>query len=134
MNTVPLLQETPLNYTLLFQQLLKLSVPSTAIWLLWFVFGFHLWLNIVAELMCFADRTFYEDWWNSRTLGEYWRLWNKPIHNWIVRHIFIPMKNKSGSTMIAMTTSFLVSALYHEWIIGGACHVLTFVSLAAMLL
>jgi diacylglycerol O-acyltransferase-1 len=132
MNTMPLLKETPLNYTLVFERLLKLSVPSTCIWLLWFVFGFHLWLNIVAEVMCFADRTFYEDWWNSHTMGDYWRLWNKPIHNWFVRHFFIPMKSWSGSTIFSMTYTFFVSAILHEWLIGGACHVLTIVSVLAM--
>jgi diacylglycerol O-acyltransferase-1 len=33
-------------------------------------------LNIVAELMCFGDREFYKDWWNAKTVEEYWRMWN----------------------------------------------------------
>lgn len=32
---------------------------------------FHLWLNIIAEVLRFGDRTFYKDWWNAESLGVY---------------------------------------------------------------
>jgi diacylglycerol O-acyltransferase-1 len=33
------------------------------VWLLGFYSLFHLWLNILAELLKFGDREFYKDWW-----------------------------------------------------------------------
>ena len=59
-------------------------------WLLGFYCFFHLWLNIVAELLHFADRKFYGDWWNATSLAQFWRNWNLPVHHWIAVHVFKP--------------------------------------------
>ena len=40
----------------LFENLLKLSIPNTYVWLASFYFFFHLWLNLLAELTRFGDR------------------------------------------------------------------------------
>lgn len=71
----------------IFLRLLKLSIPSTYVWLLSFYIYFHLWLNFLAEVTRFGDREFYKDWWNSRTIESYWRLWNLPVHHWMLRHL-----------------------------------------------
>lgn len=71
----------------IFMRLLKLSIPSTYVWLLGFYLYFHLWLNLLAELTRFGDREFYRDWWNARTVEIYWRLWNLPVHSWMLRHL-----------------------------------------------
>jgi diacylglycerol O-acyltransferase-1 len=42
-----------------FHKLLKLAIPSTYVWLLLFYSSFHLFLNITAEVLKFADREFY---------------------------------------------------------------------------
>lgn len=54
------------------ERLLKLSIPNTYVWLLGFYFFFHLWLNFLAEITRFGDRLFYKEWWNARTIDEYW--------------------------------------------------------------
>jgi len=38
-----------------------------------------------AQVLRFGDRVFYKDWWNATTFEEYWRLWNLPVHYWMVR-------------------------------------------------
>ena len=48
---------------------LRLSIASTYTWLLVFYLYFHLFLNLLAELLRFGDRVFYRDWWNSCTYG-----------------------------------------------------------------
>lgn len=45
------------------------QIPNLYIWLLMFYCFFHLWLNILAELLRFGDRAFYKDWWNAESLG-----------------------------------------------------------------
>uniref|UniRef100_A0A2P2M8M3 O-acyltransferase n=2 Tax=Rhizophora mucronata TaxID=61149 RepID=A0A2P2M8M3_RHIMU len=95
----PLVQNSqhPLKGNLLYaiERVLKLSVPNLYVWLCMFYCFFHLWLNILAELLRFGDREFYRDWWNARTVDEYWRLWNMPVHKWMVRHIYFPcIRNK----------------------------------------
>ncbi|XP_062091063.1 diacylglycerol O-acyltransferase 1B isoform X2 [Humulus lupulus] len=86
----------PLKGDLLYaiERILKLSVPNLYVWLCMFYCFFHLWLNILAELLRFGDREFYKDWWNAKTVEEYWRMWNMPVHKWMVRHIYLPCLNK----------------------------------------
>ncbi|KAK3438871.1 hypothetical protein EUGRSUZ_C03419 [Eucalyptus grandis] len=90
----PIVQNSqhPLKGNLLYaiERILKLSVPNLYVWLCMFYCFFHLWLNILAELLRFGDREFYKDWWNAKTVDEYWRLWNMPVHKWMIRHIYLP--------------------------------------------
>ncbi|KAH9564369.1 hypothetical protein CY35_04G021900 [Sphagnum magellanicum] len=58
------------NSLLALERVLKLSIPTLYVWLCFFYCFFHLWLNIVAELMCFGDREFYKDWWNAKIVEE----------------------------------------------------------------
>lgn len=80
-----------MNLFELFEHLLKLSIPNTYVWLLSFYLFFHLWLNLLAELTRFGDRKFYGDWWNARSIDKYWRTWNLPVHNWLLRHMYYPL-------------------------------------------
>ncbi|KAF9680442.1 hypothetical protein SADUNF_Sadunf06G0121600 [Salix dunnii] len=70
----PIVQNSqhPLKGNLLYaiERVLKLSVPNLYVWLCMFYCFFHLWLNILAELLCFGDREFYKDWWNARNVEE----------------------------------------------------------------
>lgn len=100
------------------ERLLKLSIPSTYVWLLGFYWFFHLYLNLLAELTQFGDRQFYKDWWNSRTLDAYWRNWNIPVHLWVVRHMYYPLLRRGNSKATATFVTFLFSALLHEIIIS----------------
>jgi diacylglycerol O-acyltransferase-1 len=79
-----------LTLHLLAEYGLKLSLANTYCWLLVFYCYFHVYLNLSAELLRFGDRIFYKDWWNSSDVSSYWRLWNKPVHNWLVRHLYFP--------------------------------------------
>jgi hypothetical protein len=72
---------------------IRLAIPSISMWILGFYAFFHCTLNLLSELLRFADRRFYEDWWNAPTLEEFWRKWNRPVHEWMFRHIFL----ESGS-------------------------------------
>ena len=74
--------------TVVIERWLKLTVPSLYLWLLGFFALFHCWLNILAELTRFADRRFYDDWWNAISFKDYWQKWNLPVHKWILRHLY----------------------------------------------
>lgn len=75
------LEATGGTYTvpILAKYWLKLSIASTYTWLLVFYLYFHLYLNLLAELLRFGDRVFYKDWWNSCEASSFWRLWNMPV-------------------------------------------------------
>jgi len=72
-------------------------------------------LNLLAELTYFADRGFYADWWNSVSWDQFARDWNRPVHNFLLRHVYhssiSTMKvNKNTATLI----TFFLSACAHE--------------------
>ncbi|KAL6619885.1 hypothetical protein ACP70R_035024 [Stipagrostis hirtigluma subsp. patula] len=95
-NPIVVNSQHPLKGGLLdaIETVLKLSLPNVYLWLCMFYSFFHLWLNILAEILRFGDREFYRDWWNAKTIDEYWRKWNMPVHKWVVRHIYFPcMRN-----------------------------------------
>jgi hypothetical protein len=40
---------------------------------------------------CCCCRVFYKEWWNAATLADYWKLWNIPVHAWMLRTLYFPM-------------------------------------------
>ena len=36
------------------------------------------------------DMMYAQGWRNATTIGDYWRLWNMPVHK-LLRHVFAPM-------------------------------------------
>ncbi|GAM86530.1 hypothetical protein ANO11243_045440 [Dothideomycetidae sp. 11243] len=76
-------------------------------------------LNVLAEVTRFADRGFYGSWWNSSTWDMYARDWNRPVHNFLLKHVY----NSSISTFHLSKTSatfitFVLSALVHELVMA----------------
>lgn len=100
------------------ERILKLSIPCLCVWLLGFYAVFHALFNFTAELFYFGDRTFYLDWWNARNIGDYWRLWNIPVHHWLKRHVYKPLRARGFSPFFSQSIIFLISALSHEYIIA----------------
>ncbi|KAI1331251.1 diacylglycerol O-acyltransferase [Xylariaceae sp. FL0255] len=107
-----------LDMVSILERLLKLSTISLVIWLAGFFAVFQSALNALAEVMRFGDRAFYDDWWNSGGLGDYWRLWNKPVYQFMKRHIFSPLVGRGYSFASAGAIVFLVSAILHELLVG----------------
>ena len=94
-------------FDMLFPLLLEQLLAWYAIW--------ECLLNVLAELTRFADRGFYGDWWNSVSYAQYARDWNRPVHNFLLRHVYHSSisalrVSKSG----AMLITFLLSAVVHE--------------------
>ncbi|KAL0905971.1 hypothetical protein M5K25_024426 [Dendrobium thyrsiflorum] len=114
------------NFLNAIERVLRLSLPVLYVWLCMFYCFFHLWLNILGELLCFGDREFYKDWWNAKTIEEYWRMWNMPVHKWMVRHIYFPCIRNGLPKGAASVVSFFVSAVFHELCVGVPCHIFTF--------
>lgn len=72
-------------------------------------------LNCIAELTCFGDRYFYGDWWNCVSWDEFSRIWNVPVHKFLLRHVYHSSMsalqlNKNQATLM----TFFLSAIVHE--------------------
>eukprot|EP01128_Nolandella_sp_AFSM9_P012521 TRINITY_DN9360_c0_g1_i1.p1 TRINITY_DN9360_c0_g1~~TRINITY_DN9360_c0_g1_i1.p1 ORF type:complete len:462 (-),score=39.58 TRINITY_DN9360_c0_g1_i1:19-1350(-) len=107
---------SPFNFGRL---LIRLSIPVMAHWMFLFFAIFHLGLGMSATLLRFADQEFYHDWWNADNFSTWWRKWNRPVHKWMLRHVFQEFRARSGKggKPAATIVTFLVSAVLHEYII-----------------
>lgn len=98
---------------------LELIFPFAAEYLLtWYVIWEAI-LNLLGEVTCFADREFYNDWWNSVSWDQFARDWNRPVHNFLLRHVYhssisAMQVNKHTATLI----TFFLSACVHELVMA----------------
>lgn len=110
-----------------------MSVPAAYVWLALFYSIFHSATNLFAELSYFADRRFYGDWWNAGNLSAYWRKWNHPIHNFLMRHCYYPLRRRKVNKAWALFITFLISAIAHEYIVIGVFRVVNFLAFTLMI-
>ncbi|XP_071565847.1 sterol O-acyltransferase 1 [Temnothorax nylanderi] len=106
----------------LVKTIIESSLPGT----LYFITGqyllLHAWMNAWAEMLRFADRLFYKDWWNCTTYHRYYRTWNVVVHDWLYTYIYKDMYEivVPRNRTLSATTVFLVSAIVHEYILAFA--------------
>ncbi|KAH8754468.1 MBOAT, membrane-bound O-acyltransferase family-domain-containing protein [Hyaloscypha finlandica] len=106
----------------ILERLMKLSTISLVIWLAGFFALFQSFLNALAEVTKFGDREFYTDWWNSPSVGVYWRTWNKPVYQFMKRHVFSPLIGRGWSSGAASIAVFVFSGVLHELLVGIPTH------------
>uniref|UniRef100_A0A0K0E102 O-acyltransferase n=1 Tax=Strongyloides stercoralis TaxID=6248 RepID=A0A0K0E102_STRER len=107
-----------MNISKMTERVLKLAIPNLLLWLLMFYTIFHSFLNLIAEILRFADREFYRDFWNAESIGMFWRTWNIPVHRWCVRHCFIPLIELGYTKYVASIAVFVISAFFHEYLVS----------------
>ncbi|KAG7400698.1 Sterol O-acyltransferase 2 (Sterol-ester synthase 2) [Phytophthora boehmeriae] len=112
-NVMPRLEDSGTESPVL--SVVSLLLPFLACYLLiWFII-FECICNGLAEVTYLADRDFYSDWWNSTTFDEFARKWNKPVHEFLLRHVYLETRDcyhisKHNATVF----TFFVSAAFHE--------------------
>ena len=109
-------------WTSLLDRLLKwgqIMVDIVPSFILMYLLTFYLiWdaiLNCIAELTRFGDRYFYGDWWNCVNWGEFSRIWNIPVHKFLLRHVYHSSISAFQLTRGQATfMTFFLSAIFHE--------------------
>ncbi|KAF9099548.1 hypothetical protein BGX23_001189 [Mortierella sp. AD031] len=95
--------------------LVLLLIPFMMNYLMIFYIIFECICNAFAELSCFADRNFYEDWWNCVSFDEWARKWNKPVHHFLLRHVYdSSIESFHLSKSNAALATFFLSSCVHE--------------------
>ncbi|XP_056630075.1 diacylglycerol O-acyltransferase 1 [Diorhabda carinulata] len=107
-----------MDYTKATERLLKLAIPNHLAWLCMFYIMFHSWLNLLGEILHFADRSFYGDWWNCNNIDSFWRNWNLPVHRWALRHLYFPLIEMGYGKSLASLAVFFISAFFHEYMVS----------------
>eukprot|EP01056_Protomagalhaensia_sp_Gyna25_P004706 Protomagalhaensia_sp_Gyna_25__4705@NODE_452_length_3394_cov_64_037258_g347_i0_p1_GENE_NODE_452_length_3394_cov_64_037258_g347_i0NODE_452_length_3394_cov_64_037258_g347_i0_p1_ORF_typecomplete_len455_score36_25MBOAT/PF03062_19/12MBOAT/PF03062_19/6e36MBOAT_2/PF13813_6/2_7e03MBOAT_2/PF13813_6/6_8e03MBOAT_2/PF13813_6/0_00018_NODE_452_length_3394_cov_64_037258_g347_i0181382 len=98
----------------------RLIVPLVFILFLFFYMTFECICNLLAELSGYGDRRTYEDWWNCTTWDDLARKWNKPVHEFLLCHVYISSyRITKQSKFLASLVTFLFSALLHEAVLTG---------------
>ena len=94
---------------------LDMLPPFLLIYILTFFLIWDAILNTIAELSRFADRDFYGPWWSSADWAEYSRIWNRPVHKFLLRHVYhSSISSFNLSRYKAMLCTFVFSSLVHE--------------------
>ncbi|ORX39282.1 putative sterol O-acyltransferase [Kockovaella imperatae] len=114
-----ILPYTPRPDEPLFRSFINLALPMMVNYLLIFYIIFECVCAGFAELSYFADREFYQDWWNSTSWDQFSRKWNKPVHTFLLRHVYAStidgfQLSKTSATFV----TFLLSALCHELVMA----------------
>ncbi|XP_070596965.1 sterol O-acyltransferase 2-like isoform X2 [Erythrolamprus reginae] len=112
------MHKQPFNIKIQLLAIFDLVLPGITILLMIFYFLLDCWQNMFAEILRFADRCFYKDWWNSTSFSTFFRSWNAIVHDWLYIYIYqdvlwlIGRRTRAG----AMLMVFLLSAFFHEYI------------------
>ncbi|KAL5496512.1 hypothetical protein EMCRGX_G012811 [Ephydatia muelleri] len=82
----------------------------------------HSWMNMHAELLRFADRQFYTDWWTANSYAVFYRKWNAIVHDWIHAYIFTDIKTLLGArglgNIVPAFLSIAASSIIHEYLLA----------------
>uniref|UniRef100_A0A8C6XSA2 O-acyltransferase n=1 Tax=Naja naja TaxID=35670 RepID=A0A8C6XSA2_NAJNA len=112
------MHKQPFTIKILLLSIFDLIMPVISILFVVFYFFLDCWQNIFAEILRFADRSFYKDWWNSTAFSTFFRSWNVIVHDWLYCYIYqdflwlIGGRARAGAMLIV----FLLSAVFHEYI------------------
>jgi sterol O-acyltransferase len=71
--------------------------------------------NALAELTLFADREFYQDWWNATSIEEFYAKWLKFSYLFYYRHVYMKLLSRFSPNSAKAITN-LVSAGMQELI------------------
>ncbi|CAF1226940.1 unnamed protein product [Rotaria sp. Silwood1] len=113
------LKHTEITLPMFISVLFDSIMPGSLFFLLSF-YGFsHCWLNAFAEMLRFADRMFYNDWWNSTTFAAYYRTWNVVLHDWFYTYVYKEIYVLTGqkNRSIPAICVVLLSAIFHEYVL-----------------
>lgn len=109
------ISDHPVSTSSFIEAMMDMMVPLQLFVVLVFYLVFECILGANAELLRLADRETYSDWWNSTTFEEFSRKWNKPVHEFLLRHVHIEAQIWLGlSRGMATIVTFIYSIIAHE--------------------
>ncbi|CDW86947.1 mboat-domain-containing protein [Stylonychia lemnae] len=102
-------------------------VPIMMMYFTCFFIVFDFACNFWAEVSGFADRQFYQDFWNSTNFDEYARKWNRLVHEFLYRHFYLEYLMRYKVTVFqANILTFVFSILFHEIFLTVLFHKVSF--------
>ena len=72
--------------------------------------------NAWTEVLRFADRHFYGNWWSATDATALFKHWNLIIKHWIVDYVYAPLIKRGSSRLFAGTLVSLSSSVLHDYV------------------
>lgn len=112
------LNQSQITLPIFISALFNSIMPGSLFLLLGFYGFLHCWLNAFAEMLRFADRMFYKDWWNSTSFAAYYRTWNVVVHDWLYTYVYKEVYALTGgkNRILPAICVVLLSATFHEYV------------------
>lgn len=85
-----------------------------------FYMVWHLVHNLSGELLRFADRQYYHDWWTSTGLRGYYRKWNLIVKQWLFAYVFTTLHRRTGNRGLSSFAVMFISGVFHDYIMTTA--------------
>ncbi|XP_054163785.1 sterol O-acyltransferase 1-like [Oppia nitens] len=118
MNTYSQIGYKPINLRHIFN-IIAIAYPLGAVAILLVFYGFfQCWCNACAELLRFADRQFYTEWWTLKSCRDFYRNWNTIVQDWLYAYVLIPVFNLTHSKYLSNCMVLVVSAIVHEYLLA----------------
>jgi sterol O-acyltransferase len=97
----------------LLELYLKLQMQLILMMILLIFLLFESMPNAISELTLYADREFYQDWWNSTSIEEFYGKWLRFAYLFFYRHVYmkIMIKYRLNPNTAKLITN-LVSAMF----------------------
>ena len=90
-------------------------IPCMLVYFLLFFLLFECICNLYAEISGFEDRQFYQDFWNATNFDEYARKWNRLVHEFLHRHVYLDLLKRTNMSIFqALVATFTFSLFFHE--------------------
>ncbi|RWS06668.1 Sterol O-acyltransferase 1-like protein [Dinothrombium tinctorium] len=83
----------PFNAKTLLSSLLVTGCLGMSLMFLGWYGLLQCWLNGWAEMLRFADRMFYDEWWTSSQFSKYFRKWNLVVSDWLHTYLYQPIND-----------------------------------------
>ena len=69
--------------------------------------------NALSELTLYADREFYQDWWNATTIEEFYAKWLRLTYLFFYRHVYMTLVMRfKMNPQAAKAVTNLVNSLF----------------------
>ncbi|KAI9031282.1 MBOAT, membrane-bound O-acyltransferase family-domain-containing protein [Hyaloraphidium curvatum] len=98
----------------LMEMIGRLLFPMLICYILIFLMVWEYLTNAFAELSFFADRAFYEDWWNATDFAFWSRSWNRPVYLFLLTHVHGASRRTGMGRESAALFTFFLSSVLHE--------------------
>jgi len=92
-------------------------MPLISLVILMVVLLFESLPNATSEITFYADREFYQDWWNACTMDDFFRKWHRLTYQFLYYHVYKELLEMKVGRRVANTVTMLASGLMHEAIL-----------------